>query len=97
MVVFGLIISLSANAQVPLAAIEASPALGVGEVICENQELIFASVSDSIIPGATFEWNFGTNGSPSVASGPGPHTVLFTAAGCQWIELTFDNNNGMPL
>ena len=97
MVVFGLIISLSANAQVPLAAIEASPALGVGEVICENQELIFASVSDSIIPGATFEWNFGTNGSPSVASGPGPHTVLFTAAGCQWIELTVDNNNGMPL
>lgn len=97
MVVFVLVTSLSLHGQVPLAAIQSSPELVSGEVICENQELIFASVSDSIITGATFEWNFGTNGEPSVASGSGPHTVLFSGAGCQWIELTVDNNNGMPL
>ncbi|MDA7743651.1 gliding motility-associated C-terminal domain-containing protein [Flavobacteriales bacterium] len=87
----------SLDSQVPQAAIQATPALGLGEAICENQEWIFTSDSDSITTGATFEWNFGTNGVPSSTSGPGPHTVLFSSAGCQWIELTVDNNNGMPL
>ena len=44
--------------------------------------------------GAAYLWDFGPNAFPATANTPGPHDVIFTAAGIQTVGLTVTNVDG---
>ncbi|MEL6924258.1 MAG: SdrD B-like domain-containing protein, partial [Bacteroidota bacterium] len=48
-------------------------------------------VADVINGSHTYSWNFGTNAVPATATGPGPHTVSYTAATNTQISMTVTN------
>ena len=39
----------------------------------------------------SYSWNFGTNASPSTATGAGPHKVVFSSSGPQSVTFSVDN------
>jgi hypothetical protein len=41
----------------------------------------------TIIPGATYSWDFGTDAIPAGATGYGPHTVYYTSEGTKTVTL----------
>jgi len=53
--------------------------------ICVGQSAVFSYAGDTT--GYTFNWSF-TNGTPSTATGPGPHSVIYTSIGCFPVTLT---------
>jgi len=42
----------------------------------------------------SYSWNFGPDAIPQVASGPGPHAIIFDACGPQNIDLAVENTAG---
>ncbi|RSC93649.1 HYR-like domain-containing protein, partial [Tenacibaculum singaporense] len=42
----------------------------------------------------TYEWSFGTDSSPSMASSEGPHLVNYTSAGSKMVTLTVTDEDG---
>jgi hypothetical protein len=51
-----------------------------GNTICLNQSLTF-TYNGNASPQATYQWNFGPEGSPSQANTVGPHTVTWSQPG----------------
>jgi Ig-like domain CHU_C associated/SdrD B-like domain len=46
-----------------------------------------------VIPGATYQWNFGSTAVPTTATGYGPHNVYYTSAGTKEIRLVIYPND----
>lgn len=44
------------------------------------------------IPGATYNWTFGNNAVPATATGYGPHSVIYNAAGTKTVKLVIHPN-----
>ena len=42
----------------------------------------------------TYEWSFGTDSSPSMATTEGPHLVGYTSAGTKTVTLTVTDEDG---
>ena len=59
---------------------------------CAGQQVVFTSTSTGTI--ADYAWNFGSNASPATATGAGPHTVVYTAAGSSTVSLDVSNSIG---
>jgi PKD repeat protein len=50
--------------------------------------------AQNVVSTSTYSWNFGPNAAPSVASGPGPHSVMYVMPGAQNVVLTVTNSVG---
>lgn len=59
---------------------------------CAGQQVVFTSSSTGTI--ADYAWDFGANASPATATGVGPHTVVYTAAGNSSVSLNISNTFG---
>jgi hypothetical protein len=70
----------------PDASINGSTAQG-----CFFANRIYQPASPEI-PGATYQWNFGSDAVPAMAVGYGPHTVYYTTAGSKTITLLVEPN-----
>jgi PKD repeat protein len=58
---------------------------------CVNGTVVFSQTGS----GATnYSWNFGNGASPSSATGPGPHSVVYLSTGPKNISLTASNAGG---
>jgi hypothetical protein len=59
--------------------------------VCYYTNKTFQPVAP-IIPGATYDWNFGTLAVPPTATGYGPHTVYYTSPGTKTVKLVIHPN-----
>ena len=59
--------------------------------ICPGEPVIFTAM-DLGFPCLAYNWNFGNNATPSIATGLGPISVVFANAGAANVSLTIDNN-----
>lgn len=58
---------------------------------CKDDALIFEAIkTDSL--GSIFEWDFGPGATPATAVGLGPHSVTFSNAGTQTVQLFIREN-----
>ncbi len=55
--------------------------------VCVGDALTFQDLSTSVDEIVSREWDFGPTASPRIASGPGPHSVVFGEAGTPAVEL----------
>ncbi|MCB0519531.1 MAG: hypothetical protein KDD27_11350 [Saprospiraceae bacterium] len=62
-----------------------------GQQICPGVPVTF-SAQDLGFPCLTYTWNFGSNATPSTATGLGPISVVFSSAGNVNVSLTAANN-----
>ncbi|MDX2285501.1 MAG: PKD domain-containing protein [Bacteroidia bacterium] len=53
--------------------------------VCAGAPAVFQTSS---VQGETYSWNFGANASPATASGAGPHSIPYSAAGNKSVRLT---------
>lgn len=60
--------------------------------MCYYTERIFQPLAP-LLPDATYSWNFGSNAVPATASGYGPHSVYYTAAGTKTVKLVILPND----
>lgn len=60
------------------------PSINVPDTVYLNQPFV-VSASGAL----TYSWNFGPAAIPDTASGPGPHTVIYTVPGFQFITLYY--------
>ncbi len=60
------------------------------DTLCQGQSTVFNYNGPTA--GYTFNWTF-TGGSPSSATGPGPHTVTYAGTGCFPVMLVITGNN----
>jgi hypothetical protein len=63
--------------------------LNFNHAICVGQTSTFSYGGNPA--GLTFTWQF-QNGTPSTASGPGPHTITYNTPGCHPVVLIINNN-----
>lgn len=85
---------IPALAQSPVAVIQSFPEMLGGNAYCQQFTATFTSTSTEVSDAASYGWFFGSGAIPSIANGPGPHEVTFTAPGPQSVMLVVDNNNG---
>ncbi len=60
--------------------------------VCSGTSVIFTDNSSS--DANSWSWNFGSGSSPAVATGKGPHTVVYNTSGQKNISLTVTGNTG---
>ena len=60
--------------------------------VCVGDALIFEDQSSSVDPIVSYEWSFGETATPRTATGPGPHSVVFGAAGNPDVQLVIETN-----
>jgi gliding motility-associated-like protein len=62
---------------------------------CYGESVVFTDAS-SFVNGSIvdYQWSFGIGASPSSASGPGPHSVVFNSIGTKSIVLTIETDQG---
>lgn len=60
--------------------------------VCVGEALIFEDQSTSLDEIVSREWNFGPTATPRIASGPGPHSVVFGQAGQPAVSLTIETS-----
>lgn len=64
-------------AQNPTASFTTLPVASGGTLtICQGQQVTFINTSTTTAPGATYTWTF-SSGTPSSASGVGPHNIIY--------------------
>ena len=56
--------------------------------ICSGSLITFTDNSAGITDTTIFKWNFGTDASPSSATGKGPHVVSYSGSGTRTVSLT---------
>lgn len=59
--------------------------------VCEGQPATFFYTGSPV--GLTINWSF-IGGTPPTATGPGPHTVTYSAPGTYWVSMTLTNAFG---
>ena len=74
----------------PVITINNSTPTTVGQ-LCKGDQIIFKT-TDTGYPCIAYSWNFGANATPATATGIGPHTVTYSAAGSATVSLTIDND-----
>lgn len=57
---------------------------------CLYDSVTFWSTSSGVSPTTVYTWDFGPDAQPSIATGPGPHKVLYESAGSKSIQLTVE-------
>ena len=72
----------------PVAAIES-----LAGIACAETSVVFSDASGGG-PAVSHAWNFGSDATPAVASGPGPHAVVFASSGVRTVSLTVANGSG---
>lgn len=60
--------------------------------VCVGDALTFEDQSTSLDAIVSREWDFGPTATPSTASGPGPHSVVFGAPGQPSVSLTIETS-----
>lgn len=70
-------------------SIDSSCLIAAPDTICVGQSVTFVYTGN--YNATTFLWDF-FFGSPSIASGPGPHTVTYNTPGCHSVVLTMNDN-----
>ena len=60
--------------------------------VCPATNIIFTNSSTGNI--STYNWSFGTDATPSSATGPGPHTVSYATPGSKTLSLTTTGPDG---
>ncbi len=68
-------------------------AIGLPASYCVGDSVLFINNS-STQPGATFQWNFGPNASPSSYNGQNPPPVIFNTDGLHAVTLIVSDNCG---
>ncbi len=64
-------------------------------VICSDERLIITDASSFELGNIeAWEWTFGVDAIPAVASGPGPHSIQYTSGGFKSVVLTVESNLG---
>ncbi|MDF1867531.1 MAG: SdrD B-like domain-containing protein [Saprospiraceae bacterium] len=67
------------------------PSLNISTtVVCPKEAVVF-STDDLGFPCFSYSWNFGSDANPPVATGIGPHSVVFSGLGAYQVSLTVDN------
>lgn len=61
---------------------------------CVGESVVFSDNSQSVDPIVSRTWSFGPFATPSTASGPGPHTVVFSRPGSQFVRMEITTNRG---
>jgi large repetitive protein len=56
--------------------------------ICEGQTVVFTNQSTGTTANTDYQWNFGSNATPSTATGEGPHTVTYNGSGNSSVSLS---------
>ncbi|MBI5916146.1 MAG: hypothetical protein HY842_12290 [Bacteroidetes bacterium] len=74
----------------PVITINNTTPTNVGQ-LCKGTQIIFKT-TDLGYPCISYNWNFGANATPPTASGIGPHTVTYSAAGSATVTLSTDND-----
>ena len=69
---------------------------GASLTVCQGQQVTFINTSTGISPGATYAWSF-ISGTPSSASGTGPHNIIYNTVTSTSATLTITNTNGTTL
>ena len=69
---------------------------GASLTVCQGQQVTFINTSTGISPGATYDWSF-NSGTPSSASGTGPHNIIYNSVTTNSATLTITNTNGTTL
>lgn len=69
---------------------------GASLTICQGQQVTFINTSTGISPGATYAWTF-SSGTPSNATGTGPHTSVYNTVTTTSATLVITNTNGTTL
>jgi gliding motility-associated-like protein len=69
---------------------------GASLTVCQGQQVTFINTSTGISPGATYAWSF-NSGTPSSASGTGPHNIIYNSVTTTSATLTITNTNGTTL
>ena len=85
---------INAKGQAPSALIQSAPIELEGNAVCQNSTITFSSISEDVSDSASYGWFFGAGAIPSIASGAGPHDVVFSTSGEQSVMLVVDNQNG---
>lgn len=75
---------------IPTITINNSSSTSVGSV-CKGQQVVFVT-ADLGYDCFVYTWNFGSNATPSTATGIGPHTVTYNVTGSATVTLSVDNN-----
>ncbi|MFL5729767.1 MAG: DNRLRE domain-containing protein, partial [Cytophagaceae bacterium] len=60
--------------------------------VCAGGSITFTSTSSGIV--SSYSWDFGAGATPATATGSGPYTVSYNAAGSKTITLTASNSGG---
>ncbi|MEL6650984.1 MAG: choice-of-anchor V domain-containing protein [Bacteroidota bacterium] len=63
----------------------------INSPLCSEQAIIFSDTSSGVI--SSYAWDFGANASPPSANTNGPHSVVFSQAGTQTIQLIVNGPN----
>jgi len=75
---------------IPAPAAQISSPAGI---VCAGTTVSFTDASGGGVAD-TYTWDFGTEATPSTATGPGPHQVVFSGSGTRSISLTASNAAG---
>jgi PKD repeat protein len=70
-----------------------TPVISSDATICMNKPLVFSA--NTIAGNYIYTWNFGTNATPTTATGAGPHNVTYTNAGAKTATLTLSGGQGV--
>ncbi|HRY32615.1 MAG TPA: PKD domain-containing protein [Bacteroidales bacterium] len=65
--------------------------MGYNHLICAGQSSVFQQFI--VFPGVTYTWQF-PGGSPSSATGAGPHTITYLSPGVYPVQLSMSNQQG---
>ncbi|MFM7668348.1 MAG: PKD domain-containing protein, partial [Bacteroidota bacterium] len=90
-----LLLSKVVFSQTPVATFGTIPTSSGGSVtVCQGQTITYINSSTNTIPGATYQWSFGTGASPANATGVGPHIVTYSTVTNTGASLIVTNPNG---
>lgn len=62
--------------------------------VCVGEVMEFSDNSQSVDPIVSQEWFFGSQATPSTATGPGPHAISFNRPGEQFVRLVIETSRG---
>lgn len=69
--------------------------IAMPDVICQGASVVINDASTFALGSITgWQWTFGAQAVPPIATGPGPHTVMFNEEGLRPIALTVQTNLG---
>lgn len=60
---------------------------------CINDSVTVWSTSSGISGKTTYNWDFGSDAQPSAATGPGPHTIIYSSTGNKDIQLLVEEKS----